>query len=164
VIDHFVTSSATRVYDDSLLMIETPLRAHVKAGRIAEIEGPASLVDRLVSQMTRAAALTGGDPMQLNSWHTGINPNTFTRTLARQDPDRWGAIAFGSPRYTHFHASGRDPGDIAFSLLDATIAFDGVPFWRDGDFVFLDQPEITALIPSDLKPTLNAATRGGIGI
>ncbi len=164
VIDHFVTSSATRTYDDSILIIDTPLQAHIAAGRIEQIEGPAPLVDRLVAQMTRAAAMTGGDPMRVNSWHTGINPNTFTNSQAREDPDRWGAIAFGSPRYTHFHASGHDPGDIAFSLLDATITFDDVPFWRDGRFVFLDLPEVAALIPPDLKPVLTPSVCPGIGI
>lgn len=164
VIDHFVTSSATRIYEDSILMLDTPLRAHIQDGRIEDIEGPTPLLEQLKEQMKRAAALTGGDPMQINSWHTGINPNTFTTTVARDDPDRWGAIAFGSPRYTHFHAAGHTPGDIAFSLLDATITFDGVAFWKNGQFVFLDLPDVARLIRPSLQPVLNASVRPEIGI
>jgi hypothetical protein len=156
VIDHFVTSSGTRRFEDSVLRLDGPLRAAVSQGRIVGIEGPAEVVARLEAQMQRAAALTGGDPMRINSWHTGINPHTFTETVARDDPDQWGAVAFGAPRYTHFHAAGHDPGDIAFSLFDATIAFDGVPFWQEGRFVFPYLPEIAATLPaavlSELAP------------
>lgn len=163
VIDHFVTSSATRAYDDSVLMLNNPLTASVEDSRIVALNGPADLVTRLKDQMHRATALTGGDPMQINSWHTGINPNTFTETRAMEDPDRWGAMAFGSPRYTHFHASGHDPGDIAFSLFDASISFDGVPFWTDGRFAFLELPEIAALVPPEDLAALSPAAPRDIG-
>jgi len=164
VIDHFVTSSATRLYNDSLLRIDTPIVATIADGRMVETAGPEELVARLHAQMSRAAALTGGDPMRINSWHTGINPNTFTKSQAMADPDRWGAIAFGAPRYTHFHAAGHDPGDVAFSLLDATISFDDVAFWKNGQFAFLDLPEVAALIPEEVKPVFHAALRPPIGI
>ena len=39
----------------------------------------------------------------------------------------------------------RTRGDIAISLFDATVAFDGEVLWRDGRFVFMDRPEIRAL-------------------
>jgi hypothetical protein len=147
VLDRFVTSTATRAYDDSVLRLDRPLRARIEGSRIVALEGPQDLVARLEAQLQRAAALTGGDPWAINSWHAGINPNTFYRGRAEDDPERWDTVAFGSPRYAHFHAAGRDPGDVAFHLLDATIAFDGVPAWEDGRFVFLDRPEVRALAP-----------------
>lgn len=164
VLNHFITSSATRLYEDPVLMLEHPLVATLDQGRVTHLDGPAGPVARLRAQMERAAALTGGDPMRVNSWHTGINPNTVTDRRARKDPERWSAISFGAPRYTHFHASGHDPGDVAFSLLDATIRFDGDAFWQDGRFVFLDRAEVRGLIPAELRDMLNAGITREIGI
>lgn len=164
VLDHFITSSATRLYEDSILMLDRPLVATLEGGRVTHIDGPAEPAARLRAQMERAAALTGGDPMRVNSWHTGINPNTNTDRIARQDPERWSAIAFGAPRYTHFHASGHDPGDVAFSLLDATIRFDDEPFWQGGRFVFLDRPEVQRLIPPEQRGLLASGVTRPIGI
>lgn len=164
VIDRFVTSTATRAYDDSILRLNAPLRATLRDSRIVALEGAAGPVARLRTQMQRAASLTGGDPMRVNSWHTGINPNTFTATDPMADPDRWGAVAFGSPRYTHFHAAGNDPGDVAFSVFDATIAFDGETFWEAGRFVFLDRPEIAALIAPGARAQLHSGLKRPIGV
>jgi len=59
---------------------------------------------------------------------------------------RWSDLAFGSPRYTHFHTCGNNPGNIATAMFDATISFDDQLFWEAGQFVFLDQPEQQALL------------------
>lgn len=164
VIDHFVTSSGTRRFEDSVLRLDGPLTAEVAQGRIVGVNGPAEVVARLEAMMQRAAALTGGDPMRINSWHTGINPHTFTQTVARDDPDQWGAVAFGAPRYTHFHAAGHDPGDIAFSLFDATISFDDLAFWQAGRFVFPHLPEVAAILPPEASAELAPAVPGPLGI
>jgi hypothetical protein len=146
-IERFVTSTSTRAYEGSVLPVPETVLATVKDSRITALDGPAGLTAALDAQMTRAAALTGGDPRRINSWHTGINPFTYYHGRAADDPERWGTIAYGSPRYTHFHAAGRDPGDLAFHLMDATICVDGEPLWQDGRFTFLDRPEIRALAP-----------------
>ncbi|MCR9125121.1 MAG: hypothetical protein NXH82_03245 [Rhodobacteraceae bacterium] len=163
-IRHFVTSSSTRAYDDSVLMMDAPVLARVSASRMVAFEGPPELVARLRDQLARAAALTGGDPLKINSWHTGINPNTFYDTDPYGDVERWGTVAFGSPRYTHFHAAGHNPGDAAFHLMDATIHFDDHMVWDRGRFVFLDRPEIRALVPDEHRAELNADVRQSIGL
>lgn len=164
VIDHFVTSSSTRAYENSTLILDGPIRATVEAAQMTEFDGPRDLVAGLVSHLERAAALTGGDPMRINSWHTGINPGTFFEGNPYDDLEFWGTVAYGSPRFTHFHASGIDPGDAAFSLMDATIRFDDEVVWQDGRFVFLDRSDIQAIIGADQRALLNASVRHSIGL
>ncbi|MGB3315202.1 MAG: hypothetical protein WBB85_12380 [Albidovulum sp.] len=164
VIQHFVSSSSTRAYDDSVLILDAPIRVTVEKSRMTAFEGPEGLVTRLKSQLERAAGLTGGDPWAINSWHTGINPNTFFEGDPYADLELWGTVAYGSPRYTHLHAAGRDPGDAAFHLMDATISFDGKAVWDRGRFVFLDRPEIQALIAPEHRASLNASVLQTIGM
>ena len=55
-------------------------------------------------------------------------------------------LVYGSPRFTHFHVYGHDPGEIAVSLYDATVFFDDEAYWKAGKFSFLDRPEIQRLL------------------
>ena len=123
-----------------------PVIANVENGDITSFDGEDGLVTRVKAQFERVGEMTSGNPFCVNSWHTGINPNTYYTGKATDDLERWGTVAYGSPRYTHFHACGVDPGDIAFTMIDATIAFDDEVFWRDGEFVFVDDPKVRALI------------------
>ncbi len=164
VLDHFITSSSTRAYEDSVLRLDHPVRVMVEASRMVAFDGPDALVQRVKHQLERAAALTGGDPYRINSWHTGINPNTYFDGDPYADLERWGTVAYGSPRYTHFHAAGNDPGDVAFHLFDATIAFDGDTLWERGRFSFLDRPEIAEMIGPEQHAMMNASIVREIGI
>ena len=103
-------------------------------------------VVRVRDHYRRLGALFDIDAYTVNSWHAGINPATFYPTPARDDVERWAGVAFGSPRYTRFHSCGTDPGEIAWSVFDATIALDGEDYWRDGRFVFLDRHDQRALL------------------
>ena len=145
-VSRFVLSSSTRAYDESVLMVPSPIRVTVEDGLMTEFSGEAHVVDAFRSQCERAAALTGGEPYRLNSWHTGVNPFTFYDRDPYADLERWGSVAYGSPRYTHIHAAGRDPGDISIQLFDASIGFDDDWLWRDGRFVFLDRPDVRELL------------------
>ncbi len=164
VVDHFVLSSSTRVYEDSTLVLDSPVTATVDDGVMTDFVGESSVVDALVDQCRRAAALTGGDPFRLNSWHVGVNPHTFFEGSPYSDPERWGTVSYGSPRYLHFHAAGRDPGDLAIQLFDATVIIDDEPFWQDGRFVFLDRPDVRALLEDAGEGELTSATSADIGI
>lgn len=164
VIDHFVTSSSTRAYENSILVLDTAIKATVRDCRMVDFEGPDALVARLKSQLERAAALTGGDPYLINSWHTGINPNTFYDADPFEDLELWGTVAYGSPRYTHLHVAGIDPGDAAFHMMDATITFDGEVLWDEGRFVFLDRPDVQSMMNDSQRALLNASVRHSIGM
>jgi len=143
---HWLISSSTNIYEGSVMHLPTTVIAEVRDGEITSFDGEENLVGRIKSQFEWVGEMAGGNPFSVNSWHTGINPNTYYSGKARNDLERWGTVAYGSPRYTHFHACGVDPGDIAFTMIDATIAFDDEVFWRDGEFVFMNDPKVQALI------------------
>jgi len=164
VLEHFVTSSSTRAYADSVLILDTPVVARIEDSRMVDFTGDGALVRRLRAQLERAAAITGGDPYRLNSWHTGINPYTFFDGDPYADLERWGTVAFGSPRYTHIHAAGRDPGDISIQLFDASIRFDDQFIWNRGRFDFLDSAEVRALLAPNERKLLTASIQLDIGV
>lgn len=163
-IRHFVTSSSTRAYDDSVLVLDQPIMVRVEDCRMVAFDGPPVLIDRLKRHLERAAALTGGDPYLINSWHTGINPGTYFKGDPYEDLELWGTVAYGSPRYTHMHASGRDPGDAAFHLMDMTIEFDGQKVWEKGRLIFLDRPDIQAMMDPGQRDILNSSVLNDIGL
>ena len=164
VLDHFLLSSSTRTYSDSVLYLDSSITAVVEDSRMIGFEGDSKLITRLRNQLGRAAAITGGDPYRLNSWHTGINPYTFYSGDLHANLEQWGTVTYGSPRYTHIHAAGNDPGDVSIQLFDASIAFDGELFWDRGKFTYLDSPEVQALLNDTERKLLNSAVLEDIGI
>ncbi len=163
-LSRFITSTSTRAYADSVLMIESPVTARVENSVIVALDGDSDTVRLIDRQLNRGGALSGGDPYVLHSWHTGINPGTFFDGDPLADLEYWGTVAYGSPRYTHLHAAGRAPGDVAYHLIDATIRFDDELLWHHGQFVFLDTPQIQSLFTSDERRLIHSKYRLGIGL
>lgn len=163
-ISRFITSTSTRAYNQSVLMIDSPVRARVENSIITSMDGNNKTTDRINQQLARAAQLSGGDTYVLHSWHSGINPGTFFEGNAFDDLEYWGTVAYGSPRHTHIHAAGVDPGDVAYLLMDATIRIDDELFWQDGRFVFLDRPDVQSLFTSKERQVLNSHYRLDIGM
>jgi len=141
----WLTSSSTIAYDDSQYLLDQPLAARIEQGRIAGFDGPTDACRKLTAHFERVGRIVDGDPWRVDSWHTGINPSIFGTEPPLDDLERWGTITFGSPRFTHFHLCGSDPGHIASMLIDATITIDGEDLWRDGRFTFLDRLDMQAL-------------------
>ena len=172
VLDHFLLSSSTRAYSDSVLRLPTPIRVEIQDSRMIDFDGDRELIARLRNQLERAASITGGDPYRLNSWHTGINPHTFYHGDPDEDLERWGTVAYGSPRYTHIHAAGNDPGDVSIQLFDASISFSNEStrgktwqtLWDNGQFIYLESDEICTLLSASERELLNSSTRLDIGI
>jgi hypothetical protein len=146
VLKDFLMSTSTRAFEDSVLLLDSPVTATIRDSIIVNLKGDPGLVSKIEAQLYRASKLTDGEPFRINSWHTGVNPNTFFDGDPFSDIERWGIVSYGSPRYTHFHLAGNDPGDVSVQLFDATIAFDGVTFWDRGRFIFLDRPDIQKLL------------------
>ena len=142
----WLTSTSTRVYEDSVLALDAPVFARIEKGRIVGFEGDGDLPGRVDRHFRAVAKKIGGDPYAVNSWHTGIYPKTYYLDDPRANIEKWSDLVFGSPRYTHFHVCGSDPGDIATSLYDATISFDDETCWDAGRFSFLERPDIRALL------------------
>jgi len=164
VLEHFLLSSSIRAYSDSVLRLPSPIKVTIEDSRMIAFDGDRQLIARLRSQLERAASITGGDPYRLNSWHTGINPHTFYHGNPNEDLERWGTVAYGSPRYTHIHAAGNDPGDVSIQLFDASIRFDNETIWDNGRFIYLDSDEIRALLSAAERQLLNSSIRLDIGI
>ena len=163
VLQGFITSSSTRAYKNSVLSINSAINVIVENSHMVDFEGDVGEIKAVKRQMERAAEITGGDPYTINSWHTGINPGTFFEGDPHDDLEYWGTAAFGSPKLTHFHACGRDPGDVAIHLMNASIAFDKKPLWENGRFVFLDFPEARSVLSVEEKEVLHLGSLPGIG-
>lgn len=160
----FLLSSSTREYSDSVLILNSPVMARIENSRFVDFEGDTREIEKVKQQFERAAKITGGDAYALNSWHTGINPYTFFDGDPYADLELWGTVTYGSPRYTHIHAAGNDPGDISIQLFDASISFDDELFWDKGKFVFLDRPEVQSLLDSQERELLNSSVIRDIGL
>lgn len=148
VVSNALTSTYIHAYPDSVIALPRTASLTVEAGRIAAIQAEPALAARIEAQFARVAGLFGGEARSLNSWHCGLNPATYFAAPALSDIDRWSGVAFGSPRYTHFHMCGNAPGDICGQVFDATIQLDGEVVWEHGRMVFFDRPENRALIES----------------
>ena len=135
VIKDWITSSSTIIYEDSVFFLEKPVSATIHNGMITNFDGDAEQCREIETHFLHVADLLGGDAMKVNSWHTGILPSTWYKGRAEDDLEKWGSVSFASPRITHFHACGNDPGQIAFNLFDTTISFDNETLWKNGKFV-----------------------------
>ena len=141
----WLMTTSTRDYDGSLFEFNSPVVAIVEEGTITRFQGAEDETRRVEQHFERVGTISGGDPYALNSWHAGTNPKTFYHGSAEDNLEKWSDLVYGSPRYTHFHACGKNPGDIAISLIDATISFDGEAYWDSGKFAFLDKPHVAEL-------------------
>jgi hypothetical protein len=140
---HWLMSTANRVYPNSFLKLDEPVMAVVEAGRIVDFEGPKDLVGKVRNHYRRVGDLFDIEADLVHSWHAGIHPKAFYPFKAASDIDRWGSVAFANPRYLHFHTCGNyAPGEIAWSIFDATVELDGAAFWDRGRFTFLDRSDL----------------------
>jgi hypothetical protein len=143
--------------------LDSPVTAHVKDGRIVDLQGTSSDVARVREQLEHAAKVTGKDPYVLSSWHGGVNPQAFTAWSDVSDLSRWQTLVHNNPRMLHFHVVGEDtPGEISLPIVDATVTFDGAVFWERGRFALLDAPAVKAELakwktpepPFELNPAI----------
>jgi hypothetical protein len=142
VLTHALTSTGIHDYPGSELPLPTPITFHVDNGRIVDVSGHAVLTATVDAHLTRVGKHFKGDRGAIFGWHTGINPTTFFRGNALAEADRWANVAFGSPRYSHFHFCGTEPGEISGAIFDATITFDDRVVWKDGRLALFSADEI----------------------
>ena len=136
VLKDWLTSSSTVIYDNSVYFINSPVTASVENGQITAFDGKEKECQAMEKHFLRVADIVGGEAFAINSWHTGIIPSTWYQGLASDDLEKWGSVSFASPRITHFHACGSDPGQIGINLFDATIHFDDDLIWDEGHYLF----------------------------
>ena len=142
---HWLMGTDVHAYGDDILLIEEPIFAVVKGGRIRGYEGPARVVSKVKEHYRRVAEMFGLDETRVGSWHAGIHPKAYYPVSARANLARWGSVAFANPRYLHFHTCGTEPGEISWSLFDSTITLDGQTFYEEGQFVYLETPRVAEI-------------------
>jgi hypothetical protein len=133
-----LTSTGVHDYPDSIVPLPSPIRLQLDEGRIVGVQGEPQLAAAVDAHLDNVDTRFGGNGRRLGSWHAGINPFTYFLKPALENLDRWNGVAFGSPRYAHFHLCGALPGDICGQLFDATITFDDTVIWDRGRLAFLD--------------------------
>ena len=144
---HWLIPGGKASYEPAFLPIRKPVMAHVAKGRLERLEGDEDDVAPVQAHREMVAAKFGIDRDFVHSWHVGLNPHTFYAGRADDDLERWGAVSFASPRYLHFHTCGDyAPGEIAWSVFDPTVRVDGIEFWKEGVFVWLEREDNAKLI------------------
>ncbi len=152
----WLIGTGSRLYQPYDVRFEGVVFAQVENGRIQDFEGDAASVARIRRHYEFVAERYGIDPSVVDSFHTGMNPQTFYSKPAETDFQRWGGVAFGAPHYLHFHTCGAySPGEICWSVYDPTILVDGEAYWDNGVFRFVERPEIQALFAG--HPDVSAA-------
>jgi hypothetical protein len=137
----WLIGSGSRFYKPYAQCFDGVVLAEVEAGRIVGFDGPAEAVRLIRAHYDRVAGMFGCDRDVVHSWHAGIHPGCAYPTRAEADFERWGGGAFGNPRMLHFHTCGDyAPGEICWSVFDATVTFDGAPFWDHGRLMLENIP------------------------
>ena len=144
---HWLMASGNRQYPNDEIMLDHAVYAHVENGRIKDFDGPAALIDTIRAQYERVGALFELDPWNVHSWHAGINPGCGYPVNGARNIERWGKVAFANPRYLHFHTCGNyAPGEIAWSIFDASVTFGDRQFWDKGELLFLKESEVQSIL------------------
>ncbi len=131
----FLTGTGSKYYDDYTIEFTNPVFALLEQGRLTGFHGDPGDVARAEAQYDRVAGQFGIDRNFVHSWHAGIHPGCSYPWDMRDNYERWGGSAFGSPRILHFHTCGSyAPGEISWNVFDPTIVVDGVTFWDNGVF------------------------------
>lgn len=155
-LSRFLAGTGSRFYQPYALPLEEDVFALVEDNRIVELEGPKDAVSRIRAHYRDVAERYDLDPWFLHSWHAGIHPASDYTQPAADHYERWSGGAFGNPRILHFHTCGDyAPGEISWTLVDATVSIDGIAVWQAGRLhpervpgapeVLADEPALAAL-------------------
>ena len=162
----WLIGTGSRLYDPYALKLTSVVFAQVEQGRIVGFDGESSDVASIKAHYDHIARRYDLNRDRVHSWHAGLNPGTFYSGSPEENLMRWGGIAFGSPRYLHFHTCGDEaPGEICWSVFDATVEVDGQALWRDGVFQFTEHgrfSRISTAFPALLEAYAHVRTDIGV--
>lgn len=143
----WLIGSGSHYYEPYEARLDDTVFAILDRGRAVDFEGPPKVVAAVREHHARVGDMFGIDPFLVHSWHAGFHPQTLYPLPAGHNPTRWSALAFGSPRYLHFHVCGDEPpGEICWTVIDPTITFDGMPAWLDGRLALAEIEEAKAIV------------------
>ena len=133
VLDGYLTSTGSKVYEPISLKIESPVTATILNGKIANLNGEKKVVEKIVKHYETVSKIFNIDHDIVHSWHAGINPGIHYSNSVEENPDRWSNTIFPSPKYLHFHTCGNyAPGEICWMIANHNIKIDNVPLWENG--------------------------------
>lgn len=116
--------------------------ADVEDGMLIRLSGPEPSRSKVVDHYEHIASTLKINRNRVHSWHAGINPFTRFSDSVDENLESWGAVSFASPRYLHFHTCGDSPpGEIAWSVFNPTVLIDDIPFWEEGQLVWLQRAD-----------------------
>ena len=133
VLDGYLTSTGSKVYEPISLKIESPVTATILNGKIANLNGEKKVVEKIEKHYETVSKIFNIDHDIVHSWHAGINPGIHYSNSVEENPDRWSNTIFPSPKYLHFHTCGNyAPGEICWMIANHNIKIDNVPLWENG--------------------------------
>ncbi len=153
--------------DNARLMLDETIVAEVSNGELTGFTGSIESVRAANDHYDHVAGTLGINRNRIHSWHAGMNP--FTRFDGDLATDRglaeWEAISFASPRYLHMHTCGDiPPGEISWSVFNPTVEVDGQTLWEDGQFLWLQRPDIRPMLDASPGALALLETSADIGV
>lgn len=146
-LSRWLVGSGAHYYEPYAAKFEGTVFALLENGRIVDYEGPGDVVDIIKAHHLKVGAMFGINPAVVHSWHAGIHPQTIYPLPAEHNLARWSALAFGSPRYLHFHVCGEvPPGEVSWTVIDPTVTLDGTPAWEEGRLALAESREAQAIL------------------
>lgn len=163
----WLVSTGVHRVDPFGLELSEPVCAHITQGRITQFTGQPHDVERVEARYRQMSVHNANqdENFVLNSWHAGIHPQGYCDTPAIADYELWITQAHHNPRMVHFHSCGDfNPGEIALPIIDPTITFDGEDLWKQGQFTYLQTPEVRELVKRHGADLSQLAQRQDIGV
>jgi len=146
-LSRWLIGSGSRYYQPFEVRLDETVFAILEHGRVVGFDGSKAVIAKVREHHAKVGKMFGIDPFLVHSWHAGIHPQTFYPLPADHNPARWSALAFGSPRYLHFHVCGDNPpGEICWTVIDPTVKLDGAPAWERGRLVLAETFEAKAIM------------------
>ena len=140
------TSASLHDFGSQGIKLEEPIMLEFADGKILGFTGNQKLIDRTVDYLEEVGNRTHKEGLMINSWHAGINPQTYSPWSDDDSLEAWMNVAHNSPHILHFHAIGDAiPGELSVPIIDPTVVMDDKAMWRQGRFLPLERPEFVSM-------------------
>ena len=133
VLNNYLTSTGSKVYEPNFLKINKPINFKIDNGYITNVEGIEEDLKSINDHYDFVSKKFNLDRNCVHSWHPGLHPGVHYDKNIEQDPDQWSNTVFASPKFLHFHTCGNyAPGEICWMLKNHSVFVDNLPLWQNG--------------------------------
>jgi hypothetical protein len=140
------TSASLHDFGSQGIKLADPIMLEFADGKIRGFTGNQKLIDRTVDYLEEVGNKTRKEGLMINSWHAGINPQTYSPWTDDDSLEAWMNVAHNSPHILHFHAVGEAiPGELSVPIIDPTVSMDDKVMWKGGRFLPLERPEFVSV-------------------